>query len=78
MKETDSSTPTPEQLMQILDAGIQLQRARRKNTGRNRFVFLAVGICFILTGAAVALLVLSQMLSESPALIQGQTAAVQE
>ena len=78
MKETDSSTPTPEQLMQILDAGIQLQRARRKDTGRNRVVFLTVGICFILTGAAVALLVLSQMLSDSPALIQGQTAAVQE
>lgn len=78
MKETDSSTPTPEQLMQMLDAGIQMQRARRKNSGRNRVVFLTVGIFFILTGAAVALLVLSQMLSESPTSTQGQAVAVQE
>ncbi len=82
MKETDSPdrTPerTPEQLLQILDMGIELQRARRKGAQRNRGLFLTMGIFLILSGAAVALLVLSQMLNESRNSVYGQPVAVQE
>jgi hypothetical protein len=78
MKETDSSSATPEQLLQMLDARIQMQRARRKEPNRNRVAFLTIGIFFILTGAAVALLALSRMLYESSPSLHGQPVAVQE
>ena len=78
MKETDSPHRTPEELLQILDMGIQLQRARRKGAQKSRAVFLTMGIFFILTGAAVALLVLSQLLNESRGSLYGQPVAVQE
>ena len=78
MKETDSSSPTPEQLLQMLDAGIQMQRARRSGAARNRGVVLTLGFVFILMGAVVALRVLSQMLDGSHRAVGEPTVAVQE
>lgn len=66
MKETESSSPTPEQLLKMLDAGMEMHRARRKASERNRVAFLTIGIIFVLTGAAVALMILFQMVQELP------------
>ncbi|RYD69892.1 MAG: hypothetical protein EOP84_27615 [Verrucomicrobiaceae bacterium] len=78
MKETDSYDRTPEELLQILDMGIELQRARRKGAQKSRALFLTLGVFFILTGAAVALLVLSHLVNESRSSMHGQPVAVQE
>lgn len=66
MKEIETSQATPEQLLQLLDARMEMQRAQRTTGGRNRGVLLAGGVLFILIAAGVALLVLSQMLAERP------------
>ena len=66
MKEIETSKATPEQLLQMLDAQLAMQRVQRGTGGRNRALLLAGGILFILIGAGVALLVLSQMLADLP------------
>ena len=66
MKEIETTQATPEQLLQMLDARMALQRAQRGTTGRNRAVLLAGGVLFILIAAGVALMVLSQMLADLP------------
>ncbi len=66
MKEIETTKATPEQLLQMLDAQLAMQRAQRGTGGRNRALLLAGGILFILIGAGVALLVLSQMLADLP------------
>ena len=50
----------------MLDSQIAIKRASRKQSERNRAVFLTVGIMIILIGGAAALMVLAQMLHELP------------
>ena len=62
MKEIESNEATPEQLLQMLDAQLAVQRSHREKAGRNRATILVVGILFIVVVATAALLVLQQML----------------
>jgi hypothetical protein len=62
----ETSSPTPEQLLQNLDLQIAMSRANRKNSERNRAVFITVGLLIILIGAAAALIVLSYLVQEMP------------
>ena len=62
MKEIQSPDPTPEQLMQLLDAQLAVHRSHRAKSGRNRAIILVSGIVFIVVAAGAALLVLDQML----------------
>jgi hypothetical protein len=64
MKETGTEEPTPEQLLQIIDADIAARRSHSAQTGRNRAIILVVSILFIVSAAAAALLVLDQMLAD--------------
>ena len=66
MKEIDSISQTPEQLLRLLDAQLAAQRARRKKPGRNRAVFLVSSLLIIVAAAAVALMMLEEMLVNSP------------
>ena len=43
-----------------------MSRANRKNSERNRAVFITVGLLIILIGAAAALIVLSHLVHEMP------------
>lgn len=71
MKETENISPTPDQLLQILDAQIAMKRMQNQAARRNRALFLTVGILVIVIGAAAAFLVLSQMVQESPKSLGG-------
>jgi hypothetical protein len=62
----ETSSPTPEQLLQNLDLQIAMSRANRKNSERNRALFITVGLLIILIGAAAALIVLSYLVQEMP------------
>jgi hypothetical protein len=64
MKENGTGEPTPEQLLQIIDAEITLRRSHSTNNGRNRAIILVVGILFIVIAAGAALLILDQMLAD--------------
>lgn len=66
MKETETISQTPEQLLQVLDAQIAMKRSQNQAARRNRAIFLTVGVLVILVGAMVAFLVLSQMVQEVP------------
>jgi hypothetical protein len=66
MKEIDSTSQTPEQLLRLLDAQLAAQRARRKKPERNRAVFLVSYMLIIVGAAAVAFLLLEWMLVNSP------------
>lgn len=66
MKEIETAQATPEQLLQMMDAQMAMQRAQRSTTGRNRAMLLAGGVLFIVIAAGVALMVLSQMLADLP------------
>ena len=66
MKEIETAQATPEQLLQMLDARMAMQRAQHGPSGRNRAMLLAGGVLFILIAAGVALMVLSQMLADLP------------
>ena len=66
MKENETAHATPEQLLQMLDTQLAMQRAQRGPGGRNRAMLLAGGVLFIVIGAGVALLVLAQMLADLP------------
>jgi hypothetical protein len=66
MKEIESNSQTPEQLLQLLDLQLAAQRARRKKPERNRAVFLVASVLVIMATASVALLMLQQMLVNSP------------
>ena len=67
MKEIQTAQTTPEQLLQMLDTQLAMQRAQRGTGGRHRAMLLAGGVLFIIIAAGVALLVLAQMLSDLPA-----------
>lgn len=64
MKQIATEEPTPEHLLQMLDAELALQRAGNTNPGRNRTMFLVGGVLFIVIAAGAALFVLMQMLSD--------------
>ncbi|MEZ0256052.1 MAG: hypothetical protein ACAI37_12285 [Chthoniobacter sp.] len=64
MKQTESPDATPEQLMQMLDLQLAVQRSHREQSGRNRATILVGGVLFIIVAAGVALLVLDQMLMD--------------
>jgi hypothetical protein len=66
MKEIESAEATPEQLLQMLDAQLAVQRSQRTGSGRNRATILVAGILFIVVAAGAALLVLNQMLVDLP------------
>lgn len=66
MKEIETAQATPEQLLQMLDARLAMQRAQRDPAGRNRAMLLTGGVLFIVIAAGVALMVLAQMLSDLP------------
>lgn len=66
MKEIETPQATPEQLLIMLDGQLHMQQARRGGAGRNRAMLLAGGVLFIVIAAGIALVVLSQMLSELP------------
>ena len=66
MKETETARTTPEQLLQMLDTRLAMQRAQRGQPGRNRAMLLVGGLLFIAIAAGVALLVLAQMLADLP------------
>jgi hypothetical protein len=66
MKEIEPNPQTPEQLLQILDAQLAAQRARRKKPERNRVMFLVASLLFIMVAAAAALTMLEEMLVNSP------------
>jgi hypothetical protein len=66
MKEIESNSQTPEQLLRLLDTQLAAQRARRKKPERNRVVFLVSSVLIIMAAAAVALMMLEQMLVNSP------------
>ena len=66
MKETETVQTTPEQLLQMLDAQLAMQRAERAPAGRNRAMLLTGGVLFIVIAAGVALMVLGQMLADLP------------
>jgi hypothetical protein len=64
MKEIETAPTTPEQLLKMLDAQMAARRAERTHSGRNRTMLLVGGVLFIVIAAGVALMVLSQMLSD--------------
>lgn len=64
MKETESPEPTPEQLLQILDAQLAAKRSHRTKTDRNRATILVAGVLVILAAAGAALLILDHMLMD--------------
>jgi hypothetical protein len=66
MKEIESTSQTPEQLLRLLDTQLDAQRARRKKPERNRVSFLVSSVLIIMAAAAVALMMLEQMLADSP------------
>jgi len=66
MKEIETNSQTPEQLLRFLDAQLAAQRARTKKPERNRVVFLVSSLLIIMAGAAAALMMLEQMLVNSP------------
>ena len=66
MKETETISQTPEQLLQVLDVQIAMKRSQNQAARRNRAVFLTIGILVVVIGAAVAFMVLSQMVQEVP------------
>jgi hypothetical protein len=64
MKENESDSITPEQLLQMIDAQLAAQRSQREQSGRNRATILVGGILFIVVAAGAALLVLDEMLMD--------------
>lgn len=63
MNEIETARATPEQLLQMIETRMAMQRAQRAQVGRNRLMFMVGGVLFIVIGAGVALMVLSQMVS---------------
>ena len=67
LKEIESDSQTPEQLMLLLDAQLAAQRARRKKPPeRNRVVFLVFSVLFIIAATAAAFMMLEWMVANSP------------
>jgi len=59
--QTKSPEATPEQLMQLLDLQIALQKTRRKAGQKHRVTLLVGSVLLILAGLFVALMILQEM-----------------
>jgi hypothetical protein len=66
MQEIESNPQTPEQLLQLLDIQLAAQRARRMKPERNRILFLVSSVLIIMAAAAIALMMLEQILVTAP------------
>ncbi len=66
MNETKLSEPRPEQLLEMLDLQLQMQRAKRRQSARSRTAIRVGGILLILGTALAGLLILQYVLSEFP------------
>jgi hypothetical protein len=64
VKETETTSSTPEELMRILDVEIASRRSHREKSSRNRAIFMVFGVLIIVIAAGAALLVLDQMLAD--------------
>ena len=71
MNENRISESTPEQLLQVLELQLQMQRAKRRQSARSRTAIRVGGILLILGGALAGLLILQYVLSEFPHREQG-------
>lgn len=76
MKETETSSLTPEQLLQSLDLQIAMSRARRSGSEGKRVIILVAGLLLILIGAATALLILTYRLEDMPRPARDESGAV--
>jgi hypothetical protein len=63
-QQTETTPPTPEQLLKLLDLQLAHERGKRAHKSRNRATFLVVGILFIIVAAGIALVVAQGLLSE--------------
>lgn len=61
-QQTETSQPTPEQLMQLLDLQLARERAKRPGRSRNRAMILVFGLLAIVAAGGIALIVAQQML----------------
>jgi len=64
--QTQSPQPTPEQLMQLLDLQIAMQRAKRKGGRKHRATLIVGGVLLILAVTFAALFILQQMVGDLP------------
>jgi len=64
--QTQSPQPTPEQLMQLLDLQIAMQRAKRRGGRKHRATLIVGGVLLILAVTFAALFILQQMLGDLP------------
>ena len=64
--ETRTAQPTPEQLLKLLDAQLNVARTKRATEDHTprRIALLAGALLLIVAGCGAALLVLQQMLSD--------------
>ena len=62
--QTETQSPTPEQLLTLLDLQLKQERSKRAGKSRNRATFLSVGIVFIIAAAGIALIVAERLLFE--------------
>lgn len=74
-QKTESSSPTPDQLLRLLDLQLESERSKRKTQPRHRALILVGGLVGIAAAAGVALVVAQQMLLESRA--QGEVPRVE-
>ena len=63
-KQTESTPPTPEQLLKLLDLQLGQERSKRERKSRNRATFLVTGIFFIIVAGAISLVVAQQLLAD--------------
>jgi hypothetical protein len=61
-QQTETSQPTPEQLLQLLDLQLARERAKRPDRSRNRAMILAFGLLAIVAAGGIALVVAQRML----------------
>jgi hypothetical protein len=63
-KQIESHQPTPEQLLQMLDAQLAGERGKRAGRSRNRAMILVFGMLAIIAAGGIALFVAQQMLMD--------------
>ena len=61
-QQTETSQPTPEQLLQLLDLQLASERAKRPGRSRNRTMILVFGLLAIVAAGGIALVVAQQIL----------------
>ena len=61
-QQIETSQPTPEELVQMLDLQLAGERNKRAGRSRNRALILAFGVLAIVAAGGIALIVAQQML----------------